>query len=182
MPYWSNCLLHCECGWERIYRNPVAAQMGGESHLAHCSFFREAQERIKNLKGQAMAKNKTVDDPFVDDEWGMPDEQTQDSSTAEMPDEAKEERPPFLKPHHVGNALTGTLELVRVTSETSDFSDVILLVSLRGKNFRLGMKLFAADYKALLQRFGKKRSDWHGPLRYKVMPHRGNPKGYIAVR
>ncbi len=128
-----------------------------------------------------MAKNKTVDDPFQEDDWGMPEEQTQDSSL-EMPDESKEERPPFLKPHHVGNALTGTLDLVRVTSETSDFSDVILLVTLRGKNFRLGMKLFAADYKALLQRFGKKKSDWHGQLRYKVMPHRGNPKGYIAVR
>jgi hypothetical protein len=187
MPYWSPCLLHCSCGWEKTYRNPVAAQWGGEAHLPHCSFYLEAQKIIKmvdfnkHLKGQTMAtKNKIVDDPFEDD-WGMPEAQTQAASD-EMPEASGDEKPPFLKPHHVGTASTGTLELLSVTSETSDYSDVIFLVKFRDKKFRLGMKLFAADYKALQKRFGNKKADWHGQLRYKVMPHRGNPQGYIAVR
>ncbi len=127
-----------------------------------------------------MAKNREVDDPFGDD-FGMPEE-TMAPESEEMPQESAEERLPFLKPHHVGNAKTGTLELVRVTSETSDYSDVIFLVKLGTRSFRLGMKLFAKDYVALKKRFGSKRSDWHGQLRYKVMPHKGNPSGYIAVR
>jgi hypothetical protein len=120
------------------------------------------------------------DDPFEDD-WGMPDAPAGESSD-EMPQESSEERPPFLKPHHVGSQKTGTMELVRVTAETSDYSDVIFLVSVRGKQFRLGMRLFSPDYKALKKKFGAKRSDWHGSLKYKVLPHKGNPDGYVSVR
>lgn len=123
---------------------------------------------------------KTKDDPFTEDDWGMP--ATQDGPTDEMPGPSSEERPPFLKPHHVGNAVSGTLELVHVTGETSEFSDVILLVKVRGKLFRLGMRTFSDEYKALSKRFGKKRADWHGELRYRLLPHKGNPHGYVAVR
>lgn len=127
-------------------------------------------------------KTKQVDDPFADDDWGMPDAQGQVAETDEMPEASSEDRPPFIRPHHVGKQTTGTMELIKVTSETSDYSDVIFLVRFRGKIFRHGLKLFSPDYKSLSVRFGKKRSEWHGELRYKVMPHRGNPLGFIAIR
>jgi hypothetical protein len=126
-------------------------------------------------------KSRNVDDPFKDDDWGMPDSTTQTESD-EMPEGSAEDKPSFIKPHHVGKQTTGTMELIRVTSETSDYSDVIFVVKFRGKLFRHGLKLFSPDYKALLTRFGKKREDWHGELRYKVMPHKGNPLGFIAIR
>jgi hypothetical protein len=127
-----------------------------------------------------MPRNKP-DDPFDDADWG-PQE-----GSSEMPDEmpgaSTEERPPYLKPHHLAKAVErGSMQLIRVTGETSEYSDVVLLVELGGKQYRLGMKLFSDDYKALSKRFGKKRSDWKGELRFKVMPHKGNPRGFIAVR
>lgn len=136
---------------------------------------------FKKLKGQAMAKNnKTSDDPFSDDDWGMPDAQSHVESGA-MPEASKEEYAPFLKPHHL-KIKQGTMQLVGVSTEATEYSDVCLLVELNGRKFRIGQKLFAPDYKALLARFGTKKADWHGELRYKVMPHKGNPDGYIAVR
>lgn len=122
---------------------------------------------------------KEVDDPFNDDDFGMPEAT---STSDEMPEASSEDRPSFIKPHHVGKALSGQMELLRVMSETTDFSDVVLLVKFREKNFRLGLRTFSADYMALTKRFGKKKLDWHGPLRYKVMPHKGNPQGYVAIR
>lgn len=119
------------------------------------------------------------DDPFESDDWGPEGASIVDSD--EMPGVSSEERPAFLKPHHVKSDL-GTLNLLRVTGETSEFSDVILLVEHSGKNFRLGLRTFSDDYKALTKRFGKKKSDWHGELRFKVMPHKGQRRGYIAVR
>src|SRR6267142_4526938 len=45
MPY----VLHCECGWEKEYRNPVAAKFGGEAHIPHCPFYRRAKEMIDTM-------------------------------------------------------------------------------------------------------------------------------------
>jgi hypothetical protein len=127
-----------------------------------------------------MPKNKP-DDPFEDD-WGetMPD--SSEGPSEEMPDAPSKEYYDFFKPHIVGKQMGGKIELVRVLPETSEYSDVILLVKFNGKSFRLGLKFFSKEYKALKKRFGAKRSDWHGELRYRVMPHKGNPHGFIAVR
>lgn len=122
---------------------------------------------------------KKVDDPFGDD-WGMPDS-SMATEMPEMPESTAGEKPLFLKPQHVGKVgTTGTVELVRVTSETSDYSDIILLVSFRGKNFRLGMRTFSEEYQSLLGKFGKKRADWKGQLRFKVVDNNGKP--FVAVR
>jgi hypothetical protein len=40
--YWE---VSCECGWKKTgYKNPVAAQWGGENHLPHCQFYKKAKE------------------------------------------------------------------------------------------------------------------------------------------
>jgi hypothetical protein len=44
---WS---IQCECGWEKSYRNPVAAQWGGESHLSRCPYFQEATRIVAKLR------------------------------------------------------------------------------------------------------------------------------------
>jgi hypothetical protein len=128
-----------------------------------------------------MASNKSkqnpdADDPF--DDWNPAEGET---ASDEMPSSVGGERPPFLKPHDL-RLDRGTLELVRVTTETSEYSDVVLLVAVGTRNFRFGMKLFSPDYKRLLARFGSKKEAWKGELQYKVMPHKGNPRGYVAVR
>lgn len=121
-------------------------------------------------------------DPFDDDDWGTSESEHAPESD-EAPSSASEERPPYLKPHHFPKSVEkGTIELIKFTSETTEYSDVVFLVKHNGKMYRLGMKLFAADYKALEARFGKKKSDWKGTLRFRIMPHKGNPRGYVAVR
>lgn len=129
-----------------------------------------------------MAKNQVVDDPFNDDDWGGNSDVPDAGTSENVPDAPLEDRPQYIKPSHVGKAKTGTFELVKFTTETTEYSDVILLLQYRGRFFKLGMKVFSDDYKRLQKRFGKKRADWHGPLQYKVMPHKGNPNGYIAVK
>lgn len=129
-----------------------------------------------------MAKDKVVDDPFVDDDWG-PEDAPDAVTTEDVPDAPTDDRPQYIKPSHVGGAKkTGEFELVKFTNETTEYSDVILLVKYRNRFFKLGMKVYADDYKRLQKRFGKKRADWHGMLKFKVMPHKGNPAGYIAVK
>jgi hypothetical protein len=123
---------------------------------------------------------KKHDDPFDDEDWGPSGETMPDSDT--MPEPSAETKPPFIKPHHVGKAVMGTMKLLRVTSEVTEYSDVVLLVEYRGKQFRLGLKLYSDDYKKLKERFGPKKEKWSGELRYKVMPHGGREAGYIAVR
>ncbi len=133
----------------------------------------------KHLKGQAMAKNKSVDYPFHDDDWGnMPDATEADSDL--MPPASTEERPDWLKPYMVGDAATGTLDLTGVSGAT-EYSDIVLLVKYKGRLFRIGLKTFSKEYKSLTKRFGLKKSDWHGQLQYKVIT-RGNSPSYIAVR
>jgi hypothetical protein len=36
----GNWELHCECGWRKLYKNPIAARWGGEAHLPFCSFYK----------------------------------------------------------------------------------------------------------------------------------------------
>lgn len=123
------------------------------------------------------------DDPFGDgEEWfgggsEMPD-------AGEMPSEqtGNEAGLPFLKPHDVKNKPQGTLELIRVGVPT-EYSDIVLVVQLGGKQFRLGMKPFDPGYVACKARFGSKKADWHGTLLYKVMPWKGGSGGgFVAVR
>jgi len=128
------------------------------------------------LKEKNMATRK--DDPFEDD-WGTTEENVPQSDDVPAPQEG---RYPFLKPKDVIPARTGTLELVTFTSETSGFSDAIVVVTYRSKNYRLGFKTFSPDYKSLLKKFGTKRADWHGTLRYRVLPHNGHADGFISVR
>jgi len=124
-----------------------------------------------------MAKN-AKDDPF-DDDWGLEGESS--ATAGEMPAPNARSRSPFIKPFDVGAVGTkGTLELVRVTGETSDYSDVILAVQYNGKDFRLGLRTFSKEYESLNAKFGAKRADWHGTLRFKVVDNNGKP--YVSVR
>jgi len=124
-----------------------------------------------------MPRNKP-DDPFTDDDFGLPGGES--TTSDEMPDADSDERPDFLKPYHL-KVKQGTCVLIGTTGAT-DYSDVVLLLEVAGRRFRLGLKTFDPGYKALLAKFGKKRSDWKGTLRYKVMPHKGRPDGYVAIR
>jgi len=120
-----------------------------------------------------------ADDPFTDDDWGMPEGTSTQSD--EMPEPVVDpERTPFLKPYHL-QTYQGTLELVSVSGAT-EYSDAVLHVKVGGKSFRLGLKNFDPSYVALRKKFGSKKSDWHGMLRYKIMPHKGRPDGFVAVR
>lgn len=125
-----------------------------------------------------MPRNKP-DDPFQEDDWGMP------GATASEPDEMPEasvdpDRALFLKPYHL-NAREGTLELVSASGGT-EYSDVVLHVKLGTRAFRIGLRTFDPGYLACKKKFGAKRADWHGTLRYRVMPHKGRTDGYVAIR
>jgi hypothetical protein len=171
--------IKCECGWEKIYRNPVAARYGGEAHLPFCSFFSEALAAKGGRREENMAKNPNQSDPF-DDDWGL-DDTTTTPGGGEMPASTARSRAPFIKPHDIGAiGSKGTLELIRVTGETSDYSDVILAIQYNGKDFRLGLRTFSTEYESLSKKFGTKRADWHGTLRFKVVDNNGKP--YVSVR
>lgn len=74
----------------------------------------------------------------------------------------------------------GTLELVSSIGP-SKFSDVTLVVKFNDKQYHLGLQTFDRSYVALRQKFGPDRENWHGKLYYKVMAHKGNPVGFVAV-
>lgn len=126
-----------------------------------------------------MARNKP-DDPFTDDDWG-PSESDGSAGREEMPEgNVDPERTEFLKPRHM-SAREGTLELISVSGAT-EYSDCVLHVRVGTRGFRLGLRTFDPSYVALRKHFGGKREDWHGTLRYRVMPHKGKPDGFVAVR
>lgn len=118
------------------------------------------------------------DDPFQDDDWGpegitTPSEDMPEGNTD--PDKA-----PFLKPFNL-NSREGRLELLSAGPGT-EYSDVVLHVKVGRTNYRIGLRTFDSGYIALRKKFGPKRSDWHGPLLFKVKPHKGRTDGYVAVR
>lgn len=135
----------------------------------------------KILENQRMAKKNTADS--FDDDFGTPVGESGFSGdmpdTGDMPTE-EVSKPNWLKPVHVGRSTSGKLNVVRVLPENTQFSDIVLLVSIEKREFRLGMKLFSDDYKSLKKLFGPKRENWHGEVRYKVIANNGKP--YIAVR
>jgi hypothetical protein len=196
----------CACGWKsELQKNYYVARWLGEKHLASCVFFRQSLRvavwspeliaYLRKIKFDSfqleriisyMTKNKNADDPFTDDDfWGPGSSVGSTSAIAsdEMPDAPTEERPQYLKPFHVAKAPMGRCTLVRVTSETSDMSDVILLLDVGGIHFRMGLKLYSEEYKSLLAKYGKKKTEWvNKPLIYKVMPHKGKADGFVAIR
>lgn len=119
------------------------------------------------------------DDPFKDDDWGMPGDAQE--TTEEMPEASVDPtRTPFLKPFHLKER-EGRIELMGASGGT-EYSDVVLHVQVGKKQFRLGLRTFDPGYLALRAKFGGKREDWHGTLRYRVMPHKGRADGYVAIR
>lgn len=120
------------------------------------------------------------DAPFPNDDWGEPMEY-QTGPDDSMPETGDDTYLKYLKPYHL-KQMRGTLELVEVSTESSEYSDVILIVKAGTRSFRLGLRTFSDEYKALKKRFGHKRSDWHGQLQYRILPHKGNPRGFVAVR
>lgn len=123
-----------------------------------------------------MPKNK-ADDPFTDEDWGR---QPGEDEAGNLPEPATGDYEEFLKPYHL-TARQGTAELIRVTGAT-EFSDVVLHLKIGQKTYRLGLKSFDPGYVSLIGKYGRKREDWHGTIRYKVLPHRGKADGYVAVR
>jgi hypothetical protein len=119
------------------------------------------------------------DDPFVEDDWG-PETDAQGNSD-EMPDATVDpDRAAFLKPWHLEQR-QGTFELTGASGAT-EYSDVVLHLKVGRKAYRLGLRTFDPAYAALVKKYGKKRTEWKGTLRYKIMPHKGKPDGFVAVR
>jgi hypothetical protein len=88
----------------------------------------------------------------------------------------------WLKPQHLRKPI-GKIELIRVMEEeTSEYSDVVLLVRTIGgatrepQQYRLGLRVFSDEYISLSQRFGNKVKDWKGELDYHF-----SPRGYVSV-
>lgn len=123
------------------------------------------------------------DDPFTDNDWEQEDpagsarEETEEVAAPTV----DPNRLPWLKPVNVLPKREGTLELISYQGP-SKFSDVTLVVKVGSKMYHLGLQTFDKSYVALAKKFGSKRGDWHGMLRYRVMPHKGNPNGFVAVR
>lgn len=126
-----------------------------------------------------MAPRNAPDDPFTDDDWGAPGDAQEPNQVADATVDPN--RLPWLKPGDVLPKREGTLELVSYQGK-SKFSDVTLVVKVGAKQFHLGMQTYDKGYLALRRKFGPNRDDWHGTLRYKVLPWKGNPNGFVAVR
>jgi hypothetical protein len=122
-------------------------------------------------------KTSLPDDPFEQDDWG-PDETT--AAPLKMPPPV-EGKFPFLKPENLRTAFGRDMELIGV-AENTEFSDCVVHVRLNNTNYRIGMKFYAEEYKALLRAYGDDAANWHGPLAYKVMAYKGNPNGFVAIR
>jgi len=122
---------------------------------------------------------RTKDDFNEEDDWGPPGATT--GASDEVPEaQIDPSRSPFLKPYHLKKD-QGTLELVSVGPST-EYSDIVLHVKVDGTAYRMGLRNFDPGFVALRKKFGAKKSDWHGTLRYRVMPHKGNTRGFVAVR
>lgn len=159
-------------------------------HVKHCKYGkprltvaeREQRMAVKREdvadRFQNQTQGKTPDESFSGDDWNEPFDTK--GETEEMPN-ADNSRPAFLKPWHV-KAISGTLQLIEVSRDTTEFSDVVLIVAVGTRRFRLGLRTFSEEYNALKRRFGNKRSDWHGELRYRILPHKGEKAGYVSVR
>lgn len=117
------------------------------------------------------------DDPFTDEDWGR---QPGEDDAGELPMPSAGDYEQFLKPFHL-KAKQGTLELLRVTGAT-EYSDVVIHVQVDGKPFRIGLRNFDPGYASLAAKFGRKKEDWKGTIRYKVLPFKGKLEGYVAVR
>ena len=126
-------------------------------------------------------KNPDADDPFTEDDWGPSEGTTQAESDEIATPQIDPNRLPWIKPINVLPKREGTLELVSYGGPSAR-SDVTLVVKHNGKQFHLGLQAYDKGYIALAKKFGTKKGDWHGPIRYKVMPWKGNPDGFIAVR
>lgn len=136
---------------------------------------------LNQKKEQENMPKSRPDDPFNDDDWGQPEGASSEAST-EVPESTVDpNRLPWIKPSNVLPLRQGRMELVSF-SGPSKYSDVTLVVKFGGKQYHLGLQTFDPSFVALRKRFGAKKEDWHGTLLYKVMPHKGNPNGFIAVR
>lgn len=125
-----------------------------------------------------MAPRNGVKDDFDDDF----DLTTTGAESDEAPEPTKEARLEWLKPAML-KADKGTLELVALGPGT-EYSDVTIEVTVPGSptHFRIGLKTYSPEYESLSKKFGKKKADWHGKLKYKLKEHKGNPRGFIAIR
>jgi hypothetical protein len=125
-----------------------------------------------------MAARSGVKDDFDDDF----DLTSSGAESDEAPEPVREQRLEWLKPHML-KADKGFLELVALGPGT-EYSDVTIEVVVPGNatHFRIGLKTYSPEYEALAKKYGKKKADWHGKLKYKLKEHKGNPKGFIAVR
>jgi hypothetical protein len=171
----------CMCGWIKTYRNPVAARFGWEAHIkaGYCASYNSIAGR-KDKEKMATVKEKDFD-PFDDDFYGSDEGHSAAVSDEVRPARTSENRADFLKPNMLKDE-KGTLELVGYADDPGKYSDVAILVNHGGKIFRLGFKEYSKDYEALVKKFGTKKADWKGKLKYRLMPHNGKPRAYVAVR
>lgn len=123
------------------------------------------------------------DDPFNDDDWGTPDSSAQTESNQVAAPTIDPNRLPWIISAFRGTNVKkmGTLEVVSYQG-ASKFSDVTLVLKFNGKQYHIGLQTFDKSYIALHKHFGDDKTAWHGTVRYKVMEHKGNPDGFVALR
>jgi hypothetical protein len=126
--------LHCACGWEKTYRNPIAAQWGGESHLPHCSFYATAQ---MILRGEIRRQEKMSRQDYFGD---RPDIE-------------------WIKPNHVKNGQVVTIDMF----EEFSFPGQPPKPGIRFKELPdMGLILNQTNYDFFADLFGQDEFQWGG--------------------
>lgn len=88
---------------------------------------------------------------------------------------------PFLKAEDIGKlGKTATIMVLGAPVETeSEFSDAVMPVKFKGKEYALGIKWDGGNYSRLYKRFGKNEKKWKGQVKVEVKHFKKND--YVAV-
>lgn len=88
---------------------------------------------------------------------------------------------PFLKAEHIGDeGDTGVISVTGPPVESeSEFSDMTLPVTYKGKPYAMGLKVAGGNYARLFKRFGKNPKKWRGKVNVEIKHFKNND--YVAV-
>jgi len=89
---------------------------------------------------------------------------------------------PFLKAGDIGKLGTkAKIKILGGPEETpdSEYSDMQLPVSFKGKRYALGLKVAGGNYGRLFKLFGDNPKKWHGTVEVEVKHFKAND--YVAV-
>lgn len=186
-----NWILHCECGWEKPYRNPVAARWGGESHLPFCSFYREAKvicmayqivcphcRRLTTIlnrfclycDGQILFDNAN--------EW-LADMKTEEETDEMLPTSGSGGTPKGKSRAGAMKFITNemlsmqdqeaTILGIKLDEENKFGARVILKLAFQGQTVFWGVNIKKnPNYQMMLEKFGPEENDW---VNQKILLH-----------